>query len=381
MMEIRQGRPEDYPQLMEQVVQSFRERNPAHPRFEPLYPDVIGPDEERMSHWRLAFVDGKLAAGIEIIPQRLRLGPDVILPSGGIGNVHCWHPYRKSGCMSALLQRCIADMTAMGDLISLLGGDRLRYGNYGWEYAGSQRTLSLSASMRRTADGLPPPLASCDLRTYNGNDADAALILRLYTQRSLGAERPTLEFCQAVLNRPNIVTYLDGDDAYLTIDRGNHIVEYAGDTDALERILRFLLKSGNWSVALPPVELSGKTEAMFLSYATGYQVTSAGMCRINDLAGTLNAFLPLLRQRLDGWMGSLTIGCHDGMAARLDADTTTLAITPTLAPADVTVSRAEMARLLFGPFPPPLNNASIAIRNTLRLLFPLPLFWTPLDHI
>lgn len=380
MIDIRPGRPEDFSQLMEQVAQSFREQNPAHPRFEPLYPDVIGSDPERMSHWRLAFIDGNLAAGIEIIPQCLQLGP-FTLRSGGIGNVHCWHPYRKTGCMSQLLERCISDMNSLGYAISLLGGDRLRYGNFGWEHAGSQRLLNLSASMVRH-DHLPPAPASCDFKTYNGSDDEAQLILKLYRERRLGSQRSTLDMCKAVLNRPNIVTYLYGDQAYLTVNTHRQIAEYAGSPEALELILRFLLKSGSWSVSVPDMQLSGATEQLMLKYASSYSVTTAGMCRINNLTATLNVYQTLLEERLQGWQGRLAMASTDGDCTLLEADGThvQLQMSASSSSADLTLNRKELARLVFGPFPPALSTTT-RVQNALRLCFPLPLFWTPLDHI
>ena len=144
MIEIRRGKPSDYPVLLEQLVQSFRERNPSHQRFEVIFPDVVNPSAEAMEQWHLAFVDGKLAAGVELIPRNLKMG-DAELSCGGIGNVHCWQPYRGTGCMSALLNHVIDDMNQKGWSLSLLGGNRARYGNFGWEYAGVMRMVSVTA--------------------------------------------------------------------------------------------------------------------------------------------------------------------------------------------------------------------------------------------
>ncbi len=383
MITIRQGRPEDFPTVMEQVVQSFRERNPAHIRFEALQPDAIGPSMEKMATWRLAEVDGQVAAGIQIIPQRLKLG-EAEVPVGGIGNVYCWMPYRSHGCFSALIQRCVHDMTAKGDLISLLGGDRTRYGHYGWEIAGGQRDMSLSSHIRRHENLGQQPHAT-EFRVYHdGNLDDATRMFAAYSQKTARVLRPGIEGFRATMRRPGLVTYIhdaDGCFGYMTVAGGNRIAEYAGDVAAVEKLLRFLLQSGSWSVSLPPVELSGPVEDMFLSYAAGYNVSPCGMLRVNDVVGLLNAFRGLLSQRLRSWSGMFTRGVADGEAVTVTCVHGQLNISAAAATVqpDLVLNRRQMAQLLFGPFPP--MAACAMNKSWIRLAFPLPIYWGRLDHI
>ena len=383
MIAIRQGRPEDFPLVMEQVVQSFRERTPAHVRFEALRPDAIGASPDKMAGWRLAEVDGRLAAGIQIIPQRLKLG-EAELSVGGVGNVYCWPPFRGHGCMGRLLERCVNDMQANGELLSLLGGDRVRYGHYGWETAGVQREVTLSSRVRRH-DGLPPPPHALEFREYReGVGDDAERMLAAYCRKAACVLRPGLDGFRATLRRPGLVTYVDdggGLFAYMTVSPGNRIAEYAGDGAAIERLLRFLLQAGDWSVALPPVEFSGAAEDIFLEYASGCHASPPAMVRVNDLAGLLKAYCGLLERRLHGWEGRFTLAIDDGEAvtvtcARGRCDMSPSA--PSVRP-DLVLDRRQMAQLLFGPF---LPRAAVAVDGPwLRLAFPLPIYWGDLDHI
>ena len=85
-MEIRRGLPSDYDVMLNHVVQSFRENNPGHFRFEHLFPDVINASPETMGYWRFAFIDGEMAAGIELIPRQMKIGA-AEFTSGGIKSV------------------------------------------------------------------------------------------------------------------------------------------------------------------------------------------------------------------------------------------------------------------------------------------------------
>ncbi|MBR5837888.1 MAG: GNAT family N-acetyltransferase, partial [Victivallales bacterium] len=221
-MEIRRGLPSDYDVMLNHVVQSFREANPGHLRFEHLFPDVISASPEMMGYWRFAFIDGEMAAGIELIPRHIKIG-DSEFTSGGIGNVHCWQKYRQTGCFSALLNRIIEDMNQEGWGLGLLGGDRTRYGNYGWEPAGEVRRFNVSSRTVRFENQEPAPSVTA-FRDYTGDDEDAKKMWQAHLEKNVRCTRPTLEKFKLALARPGSVTYINETDdegfAYVTVRNG-----------------------------------------------------------------------------------------------------------------------------------------------------------------
>ena len=378
MMQIRLGTPADFPAVMDRVVTSFRAGNPGHLRFEGLYPDSVSPGA--MHEWRLAFIDDELAGGIQLVPRDLRIAGTVDLPSMGLGNVFCYPANRGQGVMSALLKRCIADMRELGIAICLLGGDRTRYGHFGWEHCGTQRRLSLSRGIKRHADF--SPVSVLDLRTWRGDEADTARMFAAYHALPYHCARSP-ELFAAVLQRPGQVVWLCDDPefgfAYASV-RGRELAEYAGDTPAFDHILRFVLANGDSGVNLPPRTNNGELEELFLGYARSFSVVPAGMGLVVCLAPLLRAYLPVLSSRLAGWQGTFTIACDDGECAQLTGTLDGLAVEEaTGVEADLTLSRNDLALLLFGPFPPDLG--AMADHEMIRRAFPLPLHLHPLAHV
>lgn len=379
MDSIRRGTAQDFAVVMERVVCSFRERNPGHPRFEDLCPDTILP--ETMDQWRLGIVDDQIVAGIQLVPRAFVMANAVRLPGMGLANVFCYPPFRKQGQMGKLLEHCIADMAAEGIGACLLGGDRTRYGNYGWEHAGAERALTLAAGVSRFEASVPVPGVS--LRTWNSDPGDLLRVLEAYSRLPYRTERTAVE-CGRVLRRPGQVVWIcdqpDTGFGYLSV-RNGAIAEYGGTPGALERLVRFLLQSGSWSVALPPVDAETALEKLLLRHAQGYQVRPAGMIRIVSMRVILEAYMPILRDRLQAWIGDFALRATDtGESVRVIGDAGTVRVeavageVPALA-----LTRRELAQLFFGPFAPDIGDW--ALHSAVRRLFPLPFYCHALAHV
>ncbi|OGV69777.1 MAG: hypothetical protein A3K19_22295 [Lentisphaerae bacterium RIFOXYB12_FULL_65_16] len=379
---IRHGRTADFKVVMERVLLSFSENNPTHPAFETLAPEVCRPDT--VNEWLLAEMDGELAAGMQVVPRHLVVAGNIHVPVAGLANVFCYPPYRKHGLMSALLQRMTEEACQGGFAISMLGGDRLRYGRYGWEHAGAERTLQISSGMRRAEKEEPVSVTS--IRRWRGDRRDVRRMHEAYQALPYHTER-TEDQMDRTLRRSNgnvavwICDQPETGFAYVCLN-GDSIAEYAGATPALELLIRFLLKSRSWNVRLPPIEAETEREKLLLGCAQGFSVVPAAMIRIVALHRTLACYKPVLTRRLRGWQGSVTLAVKDdaeqvtlsGKGGRL-----TMRRGGTAADRVITLDIRDMARLLFGPFPPALGPAQDD--EFVRRAFPLPLYWHSLSHV
>lgn len=380
MADIRLGRAADFSEVMDRVVTSFRAANPVHPRFEYLYPDSVR--AETMRQWRLALAEGEVAAGIQLVPRALVSAGVVRLSGVGLGNVFCCPRFRKRGLMSALLERCIADMQEAGDAVCLLGGDRTRYGNFGWEHAGADRALTLSARVTRFETGVQA-VSAADLRVWEGDRGDALRMLEAYAALRSRTERSATEFARVLMRPGQTVWICDEPEkgfAYVSV-RGGTILEYAGSGEALEAILRYLLCTGSWTVSVPPTEGSGELEARLLAHAQHYSVKPTGMVRIISMERVFQAYMPVLRERLQGWEGELAFrATDDGETVAIVGERGSLTVESR--PAEsvaLALGRRDLARLFFGPFPPDLGDWHR--HSAIRCLFPLPLHWHALAHV
>ncbi len=381
-MRIRHGQPSDFTALMDRVHASFSDDNPTHPRFETLCPDSISADPACVAQWLIADVDGEIAAGLQIVPRSVVVARDVQLPVGGIANVFCYPAFRNRGCMTALLEEAETELETAGYALSMLGGDRLRYGRHGWEHAGAARRLGLSAAMKRDQDLLR--VSAADLALWHGDQDLATQMAARYGELPCRTLRSAAEF-PAVLTRPGQSVWTCSSDqdgfGYISL-KGNLLAEYAGDAAAVEKLLRFVLRSRTVDVVIPPAAAESELDRLLLSYARHFSVVPVGMVRIVSLADTLRAFTPVLNARLSDWTGTCrltieetgeTVCCtgsgQGGIAVRPDAPD----------PDGLTLSRREMVRLLFGPFSDALEADSE--QGFLRRLFPLPLYWHALSHV
>jgi len=104
-----------------------------------------------------AFVDGRLAAGLRVIPLTIRIN-GAELPMAGIAGVACLPEYRRRGYVGALLKRALSDMHDRGQLISALYTPHVAlYRRYGWETAA--RNIRYSFEPKAVKTIVAPPAA------------------------------------------------------------------------------------------------------------------------------------------------------------------------------------------------------------------------------
>jgi len=378
MPKLRTGTPADYEQVMERCLISFCDHTPDHLPFEVLYPDTIRPDQKSMQQWLLIEEEKQIAAGLQLVPRPLILRGVGRIPMTGLGNVFCYPPFRGRGFMSTLLNTAIPVLSQQGVAVCLLGGDRLRYGRFGWENAGTVRRLRLSAGMLRDQkiERLPPNLFS----RWNGDETTLGRMFEAYSKLETRCVRTREEFA-AVLRRPGqaVWTYSGQEGFAWASTRGQRVLEYAGDADALERILIFLLQRRGLDVELPPTEAANDIDERLLNFAAGFSVQCTGMVRIINLRRVFEAWNALVQQRLRGWNGAIAFEAPDeNMRVTLRGDGTGVAIVEADAPEVVSLPLRDLTRLIFGPFPP---AGAFLNSEVVRRLFPLPLFWPPLAHV
>ena len=102
-----------------------------------------------------AFVDGRLAAGLRVIPLMMRIN-GALIPMAGVAGVACLPEYRRRGYVGALLQRALMEMHERGEQLSALYTPHIAlYRRFGW--AISARNLRYSFAPKDVKTTIPPP--------------------------------------------------------------------------------------------------------------------------------------------------------------------------------------------------------------------------------
>lgn len=135
MTEYRRGEAREEWEILDFINLVFSQSSRPH-HFEQLLPKVYGRPGFAPLHY-LARQEGRLCAAVAVLPGEMRLGGGESLKYGYVGSVSVHSRYRGQGHMQKLMRSWIADCRAEGYDLLALGGQRQRYGYYGFEQGGA----------------------------------------------------------------------------------------------------------------------------------------------------------------------------------------------------------------------------------------------------
>lgn len=290
--------------------------------------------------------EGEIVSQVGYVPDRVVVG-DGRLETWGISSVATDPRYRGEGHMSALLQFWLDRMDEAGIPLSKLGGDRTRYGRFGWENAGRDRIYRV---MPRSLDW-----ETGAVKRYDGGDADLATIRELYESKPLRVDRDDADY-RGRLGRGHIETLLyagDG-DAYLSFTRGSSegaVLEAAGEPRGLRALLGHALEAYDLSELRCHVHPTDPLVSFFAApdVSNGRRSRPHRMINVRDLPAVLSAFEGQMADRLGGVDdGELAVGIEgDDGGARIAWSDGNLSVTETER-VDLELDRLAATRLFFG---------------------------------
>jgi predicted N-acetyltransferase YhbS len=132
----------DFEEAMDFLNLVFSQAHRPH-NFEKLLPGLYQPTQESMQCNFVLRKNGRIRSLAGLFPMTISIGGE-LLKAAGIGGVATHINERKSGMMKRLLDACIQEMHLEGYHISCLGGDRQRYGYFGYEKAGSSYNYDIT---------------------------------------------------------------------------------------------------------------------------------------------------------------------------------------------------------------------------------------------
>lgn len=184
-MEIRTVRQDEYEMLMDVMNRSFGFVD-AEAKFEHILPKLYRPDNAEMIHFG-AFEGEKLVSSIGLYPLTL-INDDKTVSSACVGAVSTLPDYRCRGFFTKVMDQLLSYAREMRFELLYLGGNRLRYGHFGFEYGGRNLSVHISGRTRALLSPAAYEVIPCDEQS----DADLSVakeILRIYERAPMRAER------------------------------------------------------------------------------------------------------------------------------------------------------------------------------------------------
>ena len=243
-MEIRLCSKEEYPQMLDMMNDAFdygRENNWFQQEYSHCTPyPSIATDEEIERHF-VCFIDGQIAGALGAYPIDFTVseisGDKKTIRGYGIGQVSCRKDCRNQGVMSALLKESEKQMQNQERWLGVLGGDRFRYGNFGYDFFGSQITFGIDKRLlARQIDG-----GGIEIR--QATTADLNELNEAYETLPSYAKRNAREW-ELRLMRRNYVWQIgtqNGKKGYMAFHTPELIFEMYGDAATLASMLQHRL--------------------------------------------------------------------------------------------------------------------------------------------
>ncbi|MCM1989363.1 GNAT family N-acetyltransferase [Oceanirhabdus seepicola] len=259
---------------------------------------------QKMAQWNyINEEDGEITSGLGIFPQKLRAkcaGQDIVLDLGGIGSVFAVEEYRGKGGMSSSLNDAIEIMKEDKYHLSWLSGDRYRYRNYGWDYAGSYFKLTV---YMRDIERYFPDIKECNPLTPTVEHIPS--LKKMYSKFESGIVRDD-EMWKTHLSRKNLKwSYLEenGKEAYF-VQYGKNtdfIPEIQGDVDCAVKLLMNHMKKENLEKVTILAPYGDSPINKLLKYISGdIIINNCGSIKITDYDGVWEMMKEKLVVNIEG---------------------------------------------------------------------------------
>ena len=380
--------------------------------FPALLPKLYRPDENLM-HANLAIRrKGRIRAVVGSYPMTFQVGK-AILPVRGIGGVSTHPAEQKSGLMRQLMLAALAEMAEEHCALSILGGQRQRYGYYGYEQGGSVLSIRITKSnlrhflRNRQPRAIQFTRAGSDLTE---NQDSISLMMAWHDRQPVHACRRKSDYLAILASWNNHAWLAVNDDGellgYLTANTdGTHVPELIARDPSLQLDLAaawaMRQPAGSIRFSFPPWQ----PEAIRILSEIGesVEINPSLNIRIIDWPLVLASFLQVQGDLKHIPEGTLRLGLAEqtpgsGQACGQEnvkifelvwqqglASCREIHIGPDQQP-DLTLDRFTATRLVTGPMPPQYVLPAADLKNPLLagLLaewFPLPVCFPEPDHV
>lgn len=380
-MEIIRPGKQDYDELMTLFHDVFTRAHGNETDFEKELPAMCVRDDEHMGKHLAVREDGRLVAALGVYLLPAHVGDTPLLFST-VGNVATHWDYEGRGYMAALMKLAMREIEEKGADVSRLGGLRQRYDRYGYEVAGSDYHFTLtSRNVRLRFPETHPITFEKIART---DERDIAFCRSLYEKGAIRYDRPGESFYLTMIAW-QCVPYLARNEkgeaiGYLVASPGGTSLAeaFALDDESFTDMLVGWQKAVGKDISfrLAPYEIS--LNKRFYDVAEHFSVEVPSNFRILKFEKLTDALMKLRNSYSPLAEGRFILDIAGEERLELYAACGEVGCRKSEKPADLSLTRAEATRFLFGPFRPYDEKPVGGIINA---WLPLPLCWNPQDRV
>lgn len=371
------SRYDDVIGLMNEV---FTRKNGRPMDFEYELPNMCVRDDAHMGKHLGILEDGRLVAALGVYPLPAVIGGEPLLFCT-VGNVVTHPDCEGRGYMSALLDRAMEEVNALGVDVARLGGLRTRYNRYGFEMAGTSYTFTLGEKHLRTyLSGRGEDVTVTPLDREDGEGV--AFCTALYNASAIAVTR-TEETAWRTMTAWRATPHVAKRDGkpigYLCVFPDGSVAEQGGvDTDALvDTLCAYAHTTGTpLTFSLSPHQ----TDALciFSRACASVSATSPSHFFVRSFDKLANALMRVKAAAGPLPQGELILGIEGYGTLRLFSHGDAFGCERTERTPTLTLDRLTATRYLFGPLPPQLTADADAFAAA---LLPLPLGWCGQDRV
>ena len=342
-------------------------------------------DPDRPERHAVIEIDGKIVSHAACVPESLSAGSETTISCGGIGGVATAKPHRGNGHMSALLEFWLDRLDADAVPLTELGGDRQRYGRFGWEPAGRELVYTI------TPRSAPETSGGGEIARFDGSDADLEAIHRLHRADSLRVERDRTT-ARSVYGQRGLETLVHRNErgevrAYICLScesRDRTLQEFGGDAAGLKVLLSALFERVDVNGVTTYMHPAHPHAKLFEEYSAKWRLRPQRSLNVRDLPAVVTAWANPLEQRWNrrpiACEADLTLGIEgDETAVRLASNRDRLTVETVSDEPALVIDRRDAARLLFGG-----NGRQERLSDEypiLETLFPLEYYIWPTERV
>jgi len=377
MLTMRRSRAAEYARVLEFLAEQF---NTSVEAFSGM-PHIYVPQPSVMRQTYLAIRDGRTVGAYGIFPRRLRVGATE-LAAAGIGGVCAHRAHRERGVMAFMIETGDRIMREAGIDVACLGGDRFRYGAFGWDGGGRIHSFRLTRRCLERNGVRPGPV-----RRYRAS-TDWARLRRAHDALRYRLVRPKSYFSRVLGRRGVRVLVSDGPGkfAYALHRDPDRLEEVAGHPEGIGAIVRHQLTRRRLDVL--SVDTGPEDSDLFrwlvrCGEHSRPHIWGSWQIKIVDLASTLRKLIPELRRRAPRGLrdGRITLVMRDSDQAATLRYGRRFAVESRTSARRLVLSDMEMARLIFGTLPATESFGLTGPLADLDAFLPVPWHWPVLDRV